>query len=110
LGIVDILVPFLFAIFGLAIIAWLVAVAKEFVESDEKVKKLVMKTSAILFGPTPARADVERSSLPVRFSLERILPLLLWLLILLPMILLPVVLVLFPVLGIPWSRLMPVPP
>jgi hypothetical protein len=110
MGIVDVLVPILFAIFGLAILTWLVAVGSEVIEATPRLKKLLARVSGTLFGPAPARAEVERSSLPVRFSIERILPLLLWLLIILPMILLPIVLLLFPMLGIPWSRLMPAPP
>lgn len=65
--------------------------------------------TSVIFAATPAKSDVDKSVLPVKFSIERILPLILWLLIILPMFILPIILIAFPLLGLPWSYLMPIP-
>jgi hypothetical protein len=107
---IDILVAFLFAIFGLAIIAWLVVVFSEMIKELPSITSMFTKIFGSIFSAAPAKSELKHSHPAVKVSVGGLLPIVLWLLILLPMIILPIVLILFPMLGIPWSRLMPVAP
>jgi hypothetical protein len=100
---VAIVVPVLFGIVGLAILAWLVVVATEFVKINPRVQKMM---TAVL-SPAPGEPDVGNSTLPVKIVVEGVIPIVFWLLIFLPMIILPIILIVFPLLGIPWSYLLP---
>jgi len=104
--VVSIIVPILFGIVGLAILAWLVVIATEFVRFDPRMQRLL----GIVLNPAPAKSDVDKSALPVKIVVEGVVPLVFWLLILLPMIIFPVVLVLFPLFHIPWTYLLPPAP
>ncbi|SRR5579875_311781 len=95
-------VGLLFGIVGLAIIAWLIVVGREVIKTGKFDKIL-----SVVFAPAPAKDEVQRSILPVRVAIENILPLIFWILIFLPMIIFPIILILFPLLGIPWSYLLP---
>lgn len=100
--IVDVTVGVLFALLALAIIAWIVRVLPELagVEPFKGIFDMV-------FAPAPAKNDVDKAAPPVKFTVERIIPIIFWLLILLPMIIFPIILIIFPLLGIPWSYLLP---
>jgi hypothetical protein len=101
--IVSVVVPLLFAIVGLAILTWLVIVAMDFVRSSQRMQRIM----GVVLEPAPGKPDVDNSALPVRVVVEGVVPIVFWLLLLLPMIIFPVVLILFPILGIPWSYLLP---
>ncbi|MHB8568462.1 MAG: hypothetical protein ACYC7D_15655 [Nitrososphaerales archaeon] len=98
----DIAVGVAFAILGLAILTWLVVILPDLTRV-EPFKGIF----DMLFAPAPSKGDVDRAAPPVKFTIERILPLVFWLLILLPMIIFPIILILFPILGLPWSYLLP---
>ena len=95
----------LFGILGLAILAWLVIFISDLTKT-EPIKRIL----SVLFSPAPDKKEVDRSAMPVRVVIERILPIVFWLLIFLPMIIFPIILILFPLLGIPWSYLLPPTP
>ncbi len=99
----DIVLTLSFALLGLAVISWLVVIVRELVSSSPLFKNIARLT----FLPAPAMDDVRRSYLPVRIIVERIVPIVLWLLILVPMIVFPIILILFPLLRIPWTYLLP---
>jgi hypothetical protein len=101
-SIVDATVGVLFALLALAIIAWIARVLPE-LASVEPFKGVF----GMIFAPVPAKSDVDKAALPVKFTVERIIPIIFWLLILLPMIIFPIVLIIFPLLGLPWSYLLP---
>ena len=105
-GIVAIVVPVLFGIVGLAILGWLVVVAAELVKTSPRVQKML----AALLSPAPDKPDVDNSALPVKVVVEGVIPIVFWILIFLPMIIFPIVLIVFPLLGVPWSYLLPPPP
>jgi hypothetical protein len=98
-SIVAIVVPVVFGIVGLAILTWLVVVATEFVKTKPRVQRML----ATVFSPAPGRPDVGNSTLPVKVVVEGVVPIVFWLLIFLPMIIFPIILIAFPLLGIPWS-------
>ncbi len=102
ISLTDVTVGVLFAILALAIITWLVIVIPDLTKV-EPFKGIF----DMLFAPAPDRAEVDRASLPVKVTVERIVPIIFWLLIFLPMIIFPIILILFPILGIPWSYLLP---
>jgi len=102
-AVVAVVVPTLFAIVGLAIVTWLVVVALEFIRSNTGMQKML----ATVLNLAPAKADVDKSALPVKVVVEGVVPIVFWLLIFLPMIVFPIVLVIFPLFGIPWSYLLP---
>jgi hypothetical protein len=101
--VVDLLLGFSFGLLGLAIISWLVVIAKDLFQSSKFFRNLL----AVIFLPAPARQDVSNSSFPIRVVVERLLPIILWLLIIVPMIVFPLILIVFPLLGIPWAYLLP---
>ena len=105
LDMLSAVVGLLFGIVALAIIAWLIVIGRELVKTGKFDRIL-----SIVFGPAPAKDEVQRSALPVRIAVENILPLIFWILIILPMIVFPIILILFPLLGIPWSYLLPPTP
>lgn len=102
----DLVLGFSFGLLGLSIISWLVVVARELVSKSQFFRNLL----ALIFLPAPGRQDVSRSSFPVRVVVERLVPIAFWLLILVPMIIFPIILILFPLLGIPWAYLLPPTP
>ena len=103
--IVDIVLGVTFGLLGIAIVSWIVKVAFELSRVDP-----FRSIFATIFSPAPDRAEVDRTALPVKVTIEGILPILFWLLIFLPMIIFPIILIIFPLLGIPWSYLLPPTP
>ena len=103
ISIVAIVVPVLFGIVGLAILTWLAVVATELVKTNPRVQRML----AAVISPAPGRPDVDKSMLPVKVVVEGVIPLVFWLLIFLPMIIFPIILIAFPLLGIPWTYLLP---
>ncbi len=99
----DIVLGFSFSVLGLAILSWLVVVLQELVSTNTFFKNL----ATLLFLPAPAAQDVRKSYLPIRIIVERLIPIVFWLLILVPMIVFPIILILFPLFGIPWTYLLP---
>ena len=100
--IIDVTVGVLFALLALALIAWIARVLPELARV-EPFKGIF----DMIFAPAPAKSDVDKAPLPVKVTVERIIPIIFWLLILLPMIIFPIVLIIFPLLGIPWTFLLP---
>jgi hypothetical protein len=105
---VDDFVTALFVLVGIAVLAWAVVVLKDIVRTPWFSKHFGGIVSTI-FAATTTKETMNHTALPVRFTLARILPLIFWLLIILPMVLYPIIFILFYVLGIPWSFLLPVP-
>lgn len=109
--ILSILVPLLFAITGLAFITWIIVIFRQLPENAPRVYSLITKVTRPIFNAAPAQNDIKKSDPPVRFVVGRLIPLIFWLLIVLPMVIFPIILIIFPLLGIPWSYLLPpVPP
>ena len=103
LDIVTVIVPVLFGIVGLAVLAWLVVVTTDLMRSNPRMQQLL----GTVLNPAPAKLDVDKSALPVKVVIEGLVPLIFWLLIFLPMIIFPIILVVFPLFHIPWSYLLP---
>jgi hypothetical protein len=98
-----------FGIVGLAIVTWVVVVLRELPEGAPGLNKYVSSVISFVFNAAPAQADVKNSSLPVKIIVKGIIPLVFWILLIVPMVVFPIILILFPLLHIPWSYLLPVP-
>ena len=99
-------ITLLFALVGIAVIAWIISLLPEL--------RLYLKENMklghwfeMIFNAAPVQQDATKASAPVKVVIKDILPLLFWLLILLPMFLFPIILVVFPLMHIPWSYLLP---
>lgn len=106
---VDPIVGVLFAILGLAIVAWVGIVIPElrlFLKQHSTLSGLF----TLIFSAKIAGTEVQQSYRPVRFVLENFVPIIFWLLILLPMFVFPIILVVAPMMNIPWTTLFPLPP
>ena len=106
---VDPIVGVLFALSGLAIVTWVFIVIPElriFLKQHSTLSGLFM----MIFSARVTNTEVKRSYRPVRFILENILPIVFWLLILLPMFVFPIILVIGPSMHVPWTTLFPLPP
>ena len=101
--VVDLVLGFSFGLLGLAVISWLVVLSQELFAASQFFRNLL----ALIFLPAPARKEVSMSSFPVRLVVERLVPIVFWLLILVPMIIFPIILIIFPLFGIPWTYLLP---
>jgi hypothetical protein len=107
--ITDVIVAILFAILGLAIISWvgiLIPELNKFIQSHKRIAGIV----AFIFNAAPDQEDASRMSPPVRIVAEGLIPIILWILILVPMIVFPIILIIFPLLHIPWTYLLPPTP
>ena len=107
--ITDVIVGILFAILGLAIISWIVILLPDLGKYLQTHKR-IWSVISFIFNAAPDPEDAERTYKPVGFVMERIIPIILWLLILVPMFVFPIILVVFPILHIPWSYLLPPTP
>jgi len=107
--ITEIIDAILFAILGLAIITWVAILIPElnkFLQGHKRIAAII----AFVFNAAPVQQDLPRMSPPVRIITERLIPIILWLLIIVPMIVFPIILIIFPLLHIPWSYLLPPTP
>jgi hypothetical protein len=107
--IVQIVVAVLFAILGLAIVSWVAIVIPEldkFIKGHKRISAII----AFIFNAAPVQEDAKGMSPPVRVVAEGLIPIILWLLILVPMFVFPIILIIFPLLHIPWSYLLPPTP
>jgi hypothetical protein len=109
-NIIDVLVPVLFAILGLAVLTWIVVIYRQLPTGAPRIYAMIRKVTRPVFNAAPAQDDIKKSDPPVRFVVGRLIPLIFWLLIILPMVIFPIVLIIFPLLGIPWSYLLPPTP
>ena len=107
--ITEIVVALLFAILGLAILSWIAIIIPEFGKFLQGHKTLHSLVSFI-FNAAPDQEDAKGMSPPVRIVAEGLIPIVLWLLILVPMFVFPIILIIFPILHIPWSYLLPPTP
>jgi hypothetical protein len=105
----DVVVTLLFVILGVAVLGWVGILIPE-LRAYLKQNKFLAGIFSMLFAANATNADVKKTYRPLKFTLEDILPIVFWLLILLPMILFPVILVIGPILHIPWTTLFPMPP
>jgi hypothetical protein len=103
----GVLVPLLFGITGLAVLTWIVVIFRQLPENAPKLWALITKITGPIFNVAPAQKDIEKSDPATRLVVGGIIPLIFWILIVLPMVIFPIVLILFPLLGIPWSYLLP---
>jgi hypothetical protein len=110
IGAVDIIVPVLFALLGIAFLAWIAVVIRELPQNAPGLWKLITKVTGPLFDAAPAQQEIKKSSFPLRVIVGRLFPIVFWLLIFLPFVIFPIILVLMPLLGIPWSYLLPPTP
>lgn len=97
---------FLFAIVGIAILGWIGSILPElrlFIRTHLFISGIIQT----LFNAAPVQQDASKASAPVKIVVKDIIPLLFWLLILLPMFIFPIVLIIFPIMHIPWSFLLP---
>ena len=104
--ITDAVVALLFAIVGVAVIGWIAFILPEL--------RLYLNEHAILshfiqmiFNAAPVQNDANKASAPVKIAVRDLLPIVFWLLILLPMFIFPIILIVFPLMHIPWSYLLP---
>jgi len=107
--ITQIIVAILFAILGLAIVSWvaiLIPDLSKFLKSHKRISGIV----AFIFNAAPDQEEASRMSLPVRIVAEDLIPIILWLLILVPMFVFPIILIIFPIFHIPWTYLLPPTP
>ncbi|MDG6908029.1 MAG: hypothetical protein JRN20_19850 [Nitrososphaerota archaeon] len=105
----DPIVGILFGILALVFVSWFFIIIPElrlFLKQHSKLSGLF----SFIFSAKATNSDVAKSYPPVRFVLENVLPLVFWLLILLPMFLFPIILVVGPAMHIPWTTLFPLPP
>ena len=107
--IVTVLVPVLFGILGLAVITWVVVIFFQLPENAPRIWRLIKKVTDPVFNAAPVQTEIKESDLPVQLVVGRLIPLILWLLIVLPMVIFPIILIIMPLLGIPWSYLLPPP-
>jgi hypothetical protein len=107
--IVEIVEAVLFGILALAVIAWIAIVIPEFKTFLRQHKRL-FSVASFVFNAAPAQDDARKTYQPVGFVIERIIPIILWLLIIVPMFVFPIILIIFPLLHIPWSYLLPPTP
>ena len=106
---VDIIVAVLFAIVAIAILGYLGLVIPELMAYLKQNAKLAAIFSFI-FDAAPVQKESKKTQLPLQVTIEGLIPIVFWLLILLPMFIYPVVLIIFPIKGIPWTNLLPPAP
>jgi len=107
--ITQIIVTILFALLGLAIVSWVAILIPElmkFISGHKRLSNLI----AFIFNAAPDQEDAPRMSPPVKIVAEGLIPIILWLLILVPMFVFPVILIIFPIFHIPWTYLLPPTP
>jgi hypothetical protein len=104
--ITELVVGLLFAILGLAIVSWIAIILPD-LEKFLKQHKRIWAVFSFVFNAAPVQEDASKMSPPVRVITERLIPIVLWLLILVPMFVFPIILIVFPILHIPWSYLLP---
>jgi len=99
-----------FAIVGIAVITWIAVLIRELPEGDPQLYKYVKRITSFVFDAAPAQADVQNSPLVVKIIVKGIIPIVFWLLIIVPLVIFPVVFIVMPLLHIPWSYLLPPTP
>jgi hypothetical protein len=108
--ITEAVVTVLFAILALAIIAWIAIIIPEF-EMFLDYHKKISSILVFIFNSAPEDAEEEKKTpRPIRVVVQRLIPIILWLIILVPMFVFPLILIVFPILHIPWSYLLPPTP
>jgi hypothetical protein len=105
----EIALGFGFAILAIAVLTWIVIIARELPEGDPELNKSVSKITSFIYNAAPAQTDVKNSTLPIRIIVEGIIPIIFWLLIIVPMVVFPIILVLMALFHVPWTYLLPVP-
>jgi hypothetical protein len=109
ISLTDAVVGLLFAIVAVAILGWIASVVPE-LRLYLKQHKFLAGIFSMLFAANATNSDVKKTYRPLKFTLEDIVPIIFWLLILLPIIIFPIILVVGPMLGISWTTLFPLPP
>lgn len=103
---VDVVVGVLFAIVVVAVVGYIGLIIPE-LQGYSKQNARLASILSLVFNAAPAQGDSKKTVLPVRVTMEGLIPVIFWLLILLPMFIFPIVLIIFPIMGIPWSYLLP---
>ena len=99
-------ITLLFAIVAVAVIGWIAFILPElrlFLKEHSSLSGVVQT----IFNAAPVQADANKAQAPVKIVVKDVIPILFWLLILLPMFLFPIILIIFPLMHIPWSYLLP---
>jgi hypothetical protein len=107
--ITEIVVTVLFAILALALISWVAILIPElnkFLQGHKRIYNII----SFVFNAAPDQEEAKGMSPPVRIVAEGLIPIILWLLILVPMFVFPIILIIFPLLHIPWTYLLPPTP
>ena len=102
----DAIVYLTFGILGLAVIAWVAIIIPElrsYLSAHKRISSLV----SFVFNAAPVQDDTKKAGEPIKVVVGGLIPLILWILILVPMFVFPIILILFPLLHIPWSYLLP---
>jgi hypothetical protein len=100
------IVTLLFVILAVAVIGWIGFISsdlKAFLKSHRVVSGIVQT----IFNAAPVQQEATKAAEPVKIVVKDIIPLLFWLLILLPMFIFPIILIIFPLMHIPWAYLLP---
>jgi hypothetical protein len=106
---VDVIVGILFAILAIAVIGWIGIITpglRSFIQSHKHLSSVVN----LIFSAAPDPEDLKKASEPVDVVFGGLLPIILWILIVVPMFVFPIILIIFPLLHIPWSYLLPPTP
>ena len=103
---VDIVVGVLFAIVVIAVLGYVGLVIPELRSYSKQNPKLAAILS-LVFNAAPAQEESKKTALPLKVVIQGLIPIIFWVLILLPMFIFPIILIIFPMLGIPWSYLLP---
>jgi len=104
--ITEAIVILLFAIVGIAVIGWIFFLLPDvrlFLKEHASLSGMVQ----IIFNAAPVQQDASKASEPVKVVVKDVIPILFCGLILLPMFVFPVILIVFPLLHLPWSYLLP---
>jgi hypothetical protein len=104
--ITEAIVTLLFVILAIAIVGWIGFMLPD-LRAFLKNHRLVSGVLQAIFNAAPVQQDASKAGEPVKIVVKDIIPLLFWLLILLPMFIFPIILIIFPLMHIPWSYLLP---
>ncbi|MHB1909406.1 MAG: hypothetical protein ACYCQJ_11135 [Nitrososphaerales archaeon] len=96
-----------FAILGLAVLTWFFVILRELPEGAPGLYSRISKITSFIFNAAPAQTEAKKGGLPVRVFVERLIPIILWLIIIVPMVVFPIIFIIMPILHIPWTYLLP---
>ena len=96
-----------FAILGIAVLTWIGVIIRDLPEGAPGLYKHISKITGMVFDAAPAQSDVKKSPFAIRLVVERLIPIIFWILIVVPMVVFPIILIIMPLFHIPWRYLLP---